>query len=196
MTPARLCAPYLSLSLLLSFSVPRWFFSSFVAIHGWTSPTSLSFYAGSRHYARTAVCGNGWRDPRRGILKVLGWLPHFQNSSFRFRPKERFYSTVVAWDVKVLETISFCLARIIKNEGAADTSEFSFPRNDVEKNVNKNTDTKISSVYLIGSDYIMTWHYCFIELSFFWIIFLSMILSRDSYTEWQKLNIPIRRKFI
>ena len=126
-TPARLCALSLSLSLLLSFSVPHWFFSSFVAIHGWTSPTSLSFYAGSRHYARTAVCGNGWRDPRRGILKVLGWLPHFQNSSFRFRPKERFYSTVVAWDAKVLETISFCLARIIKNEGAADTSEFSFP---------------------------------------------------------------------
>lgn len=146
-------AHLLSLSLLLSFSVPRWFFSSFVAIHGWTSPTSLSFYAGSRHYARTAVCGNGWRDPRRGILKVLGWLPHFQNSSFRFRPKERFYSTVVAWDVKVLETISFCLARIIKNEGAADTSEFSFPRNDVEKNVNNNTDTKISSVYLIGLYY-------------------------------------------
>lgn len=178
MTPARLCALSLSLSLLLSFSVPHWFFSSFVAIHGWTSPTSLSFYAGSRHYARTAVCGNGWRDPRRGILKVLGWLPHFQNSSFRFRPKERFYSTVVAWDVKVLETISFCLARIIKNEGAADTSEFSFRTKRCRKECKQRYRYEDFECLFnrIGLYYDLA--LLFYRAFFFWIIFLSMILSR------------------
>lgn len=78
--------------------------------------------------------------------------------------------------MKALEN-DFFLSRVYnKNEAQLILENFRFQN---EKNVNNNTDTKISSVCLTGSDrYFMTWRYCFIKLFLFWIIFLSMI-SRE-----------------
>lgn len=91
------------------------------------------------------------------------------------RPKDSSLP-LVAWDVKALEN-DFFLSRVYnKNEAQLILENFRFQN---EKNVNNNTDTKISSVCLTGSDrYFMTCRYCFIKLFLFWIIFLSMI-SRE-----------------
>lgn len=91
------------------------------------------------------------------------------------RPKDSSLP-LVAWDVKALEN-DFFLSRVYnKNEAQLILENFRFQN---EKNVNNNTDTKILSVCLTGSDrYFMTWRYCFIKLFLFWIIFLSMI-SRE-----------------
>lgn len=190
-TPARLCAPSLSLSFCLSslFSVPRWFFSSFVAIHEWTSSTSLSFYACSRHYARTAVSGNGWRDPRRGILKVLGWLPHFQNSSFR--STERFSAKLLRGTSRFWKRFPF-VSCVIKTRHSWYFRIFVFKKRCRKECKQQYRYEDFEYLFNRIDCYFMTCHYCFIEDNLF-IDDRSREKWRFMY-DWsnKKLNILIR----
>lgn len=171
-TPARLCAPSLSLSLFSLFSVGslvhllpstdehRRQASRFMPVRGITrGQLSLVTVGG--------ILDKGFSRSLVGCLtfKILPFV----------RPKDSSLP-LVAWDVKALENDFFLFRVYNKNEAQLILENFRFQN---EKNVNNNTDTKISSVCLTGSDrYFMTWRYCFIKLFLFWIIFLSMI-SRE-----------------
>lgn len=73
------CASLGSLSLSSFLSVVASFVHSLYSTVNIVSRSHFMLVCG---IAQTAVPGNGRRDLRRGISKVLRQLPHFRNSSF------------------------------------------------------------------------------------------------------------------